>query len=265
MKNKTKGCIAVLFAMQLFNSVSFVYFLVAWILHKATLTQVVMCIASVLFVCLPDIAQKLFRFRMASPVYIFCLVYAVCPMLGHTYGFYYFIPFWDKLLHLTGGVVFALFGAYLPKAFLKDEKVSYKLCAFSGVLFSVFVACAWEFVEFGLDSLFLTDMQKDSVITQIHSYKLGDILGGELGEILRVENVQTVINGEYYIDGYIDVGRTDTMYDLLIETAGAVVFCIAYAVDKGKHLAFHLLPKEEILPIRVEEPQLEVAVSDTEK
>ncbi len=263
INNQRKSCVATFFAIQLFNLFSFVYFFVLHLVDRATITQALMCAFSALFVCLPSVFERVFRFRVSSPVYIFCLVYAVCPMLGHSYGLYYVLSFWDKVLHLAGGVVFALFGSYLPKVFLKDNGVNYKLCAFTGLLFSIAVACVWEFIEFTLDSVFLTDMQKDTVLTQLHSYKLNELLGGELGEIARVDGVSTLVNGQYHISGYIDVGRTDTMYDLLIETAGAVGFFLAYLLDKGKRLALRFLPKEAKKPPETETESLpEVAVGE---
>ena len=245
IKNKRKSCTAVFTAMQLFNILSFSYFFVAFLRKQATFSKPLMCGFSVLFVCLPSAMEKLFHFQAPRSVYIFCLLYAVCPMLGHSYNLYYLLPFFDKLLHLSGGVVFAVFGAYLPKAFLKENQVNYKLCALTGLLFSMAVACVWEFVEFGIDELFLADMQKDTIVGQVHSYKLGEVLGKEVGEIAQVDRIGILINGEHYIDGYIDIGRMDTMCDLLIETAGASGFFALYIIGKGKRFCLNVLPKEE--------------------
>ena len=260
-KNTRKVCLAVFIALQLFNLFSFVWFLVSYLTGNATPTQVFNCLFSVAFVCLPSVIERIFHFRAPTFLYIFCLLYAVCPMLGHSYGFYYTISFWDKLLHLTGGVVFALFGAYLPKSFLRDNQANYMLCALFGLLFSISVACVWEFVEFSIDELFLADMQKDTIIRQIHSYKLSELLGGNAGEIFGVESVGTLINGKYYIDGYLDIGRTDTMYDLLVETAGAVCFFVAYLIDKGKRLSLRYLSKKPSAPLEKNE-LCEVAIGE---
>lgn len=231
-------------AFQLFNLVSLVTYTVLYIQNKATVTQILMCVFSALFVSIPDIAQKLCRFRIATPMYVFVLSYALCPMLGHTYGLYYTIKWWDKLLHVTGGVVFALFGAYLPKLFLKDENCNMWLCVLFGFVFSIAIAGLWEFVEYFCDTFFHTDMQKDTIVYTLNSYLLNDILGGDLGTIERVGEVGgTLINGDMQVQGYLDIGKIDTMRDMLVEAAGALVFCIVYAVDKGKHTAFHYIPK----------------------
>ena len=73
---------------------------------------------------------------------------------------------------------------------------------------------------------------------------LNDVLGGKLGEMQTMEGVTTTING-MTINGYIDVGRTDTMMDMLVETLGAIVYAVVLVIEKGKYSSFHLLEKKE--------------------
>ena len=72
----------------------------------------------------------------------------------------------------------------------------------------------------------------------------------------------TVINGEYIINGYIDIGRVDSMLDLLVETLGALVFAVIYAIDKGVHTSFHLITEKKEEPLAIHEQEQEVAVSE---
>ena len=67
-------------------------------------------------ILLPWAAEKIFHLKISLPLYLFCLFYALGPMLGHCLKFYYTVPGWDKLLHISGGVVFAIVGAYLLPA-----------------------------------------------------------------------------------------------------------------------------------------------------
>ena len=227
------------------------------------ITQLLYSVVSVAFVCLPSVAERLFKFRISTPVYIFLLIYAVCPLLGHSYEFYYYITWWDKLLHITGGVVFALFGAYLPKLIVKNDECNMWICILFGICFSISIAVIWEFFEFAMDTFLHTDMQKDSLVTSVYSYKLNEVLGGNLGTILNIEEVTTIVNGEYVVNGYIDLGRIDTMLDLLVETLGAVAFAVAYAIDKGVHTSFHYIKKSESeAPLIENETEKEVAISD---
>lgn len=233
-------------AFHLFNLVTLVVFAVKWVRGTGTFTQMFYCVLTVLYCSIPDIAQKLCRFRIATPAYILILFYALSPMLGHTYGLYYTVKWWDKLLHIAAGIIFALFGAYLPKLCLKDENCNIWLCVLCGFAVSVTIAGLWECVEFFCDTFFHTDMQKDAILYRIDSYLLNDRLGGEIGTILNVPNVEgTLINGDMAIEGYLDIGLRDTMLDMLVELVGAVLFCIVYLIDKGKHIAFHYIPREK--------------------
>ena len=246
VKNKESGVrIGVFCAFHLFNLITMVVFGVKWICGTATFTQVLYCILTVLYCSIPDIAQKLCKFRIATPAYILILFYALSPMLGHTYGLYYSIKIWDKLLHIAAGIIFAMFGAYLPKLFLKDENCNVWLCIICGFAVSMAIAGVWELIEFFCDSVLHTDMQKDSIIYRLDSYLLNEELYGVSGELLTIPSVGgTVIDGKL-IQGYLDLGRKDSMVDMLVELLGTLAFCVVYIFDKGKHIAFHYLPHGE--------------------
>ena len=85
--------------------------------------------------------------------------------------------------------------------------------------FSMTVGVVWEFFEFGMDSLIGTDMQKDTILYAIHSYKH---TGNGIGGIKNINNV--TVNGESIGSGYIDLGLADTMKDLLLNYVGASIF-----------------------------------------
>lgn len=246
-KTKTDAFrLAAFFAFHLFNLVTLVVFAVKWAQGTGTPTQVLYCVLTALYCSIPDIAQRLCKFRIATPAYIVILFYALSPMLGHTYGLYYSVKWWDKFLHIEAGIIFAMFGAYLPKLFLKNEDCDPWLCLLCGLAVSIAISGLWECVEFFCDTFFHTDMQKDTIVYRIDSYLLNDRLGGELGTLLNVENVEgALINGDMAINGYLDIGKTDTMLDMLVELVGAAAYSVVYAIDKGKRFAFHYLPREE--------------------
>lgn len=102
------------------------------------------------------------------------------------------------------------------------------------VLFSISVSALWEFYEYGMDRWFGTDMQRDTLVTAIHSYDLGDA-AGVIGSIDQIDSV--IVNG-VALEGYIDIGLIDTMGDMMIETAGAVVYAVVFVLDRGRHPAF---------------------------
>ena len=153
---------------------------------------------------------------------------------GRIYKLYYLIAHWDKLLHLCGGVVFALFGSYLPVVINRKYENDRLLRVLVALMFSISVSALWEFYEFGMDRWFGMDMQRDTIIRAIHSYDLGEATG-VIGSIDQIDSV--IVNGEP-LEGYIDIGLIDTMGDMMIETVGAAAYAVVFALDKGRHPAF---------------------------
>ena len=181
-------------------------------------------------VLLPAMMERLFWCKLYLPVYIFALVYAVGPMMGQCWNFYYTISWWDKLLHICGGVMFAIVGAYFFELLTKRKDhivgaVIFALC------FSMAIAALWEFVEFGADRFLGMDMQDDMLVTHLTSYLLGE----GVGVTGSIENIQSVVVNGIQLPGYIDIGLTDSMLDMMLESMGALVTCLLILLDKGKH------------------------------
>lgn len=197
--------------------------------------MLLLCIATFALLLIPTAVERGFSCRIRMNVYLFGLAYALGPMLGDCYKLYYSTTWWDKLLHISGGVMFALFGLYLF-GFLSGKNKRLLACALFAVCFSVTLSVLWEFIEFGCDQLFGTDMQRDTVISSIHSYSLST----ELGTVESIENIEMVtVNGDRLpVNGYLDIGLIDSMTDMLFESLGAFLVSILYLLDKGRHPAF---------------------------
>lgn len=194
--------------------------------------RLLLAVGTIFLVMLPAAMEKLFRCRIGLPVYIFALLYAVGPMLGHCWYFYYTITWWDKLLHICGGVMFAILGAYFFELLTK-RKDNYLIGAVFALCFSMAIAVLWEFVEFGADRLLGMDMQDDTVITGLTSYLLGESVG-VTGSITNIQSV--AVNGTMLpVEGYIDIGLVDSMLDMLLESIGALITCLLLLADKGRH------------------------------
>lgn len=192
--------------------------------------RLALAVGTLVLVLLPLLLEKLFRCRICLPVYIFALAYAIGPMLGHCWKLYYTVPVWDKLLHISGGVVFAILGAYFFGLLMKGEKKPAASAIFA-LCFSMSIAVVWELCEFGADTLLGMDMQNDTIIYGLSSYLLGDTLG-VTGSIADIQSV--TVNG-LALPGYIDIGLIDSMLDMLLETLGAVVTCVILWLDKYRH------------------------------
>lgn len=177
-------------------------------LHSGPVSDALVCLLVGIGVAVPYILEA-FGYRMSDILFVFSLLYLLASMSGRIYKLYYLVAHWDKLLHLCGGVLFAL-------------------------MFSISVSALWEFYEFGMDRWFGMDMQRDTIIHAIHSYDLGEVTG-VIGSIDQIDSV--IVNGEP-LEGYIDIGLIDTMGDMMIETAGAAAYAVVFALDKGRHPAF---------------------------
>ena len=192
--------------------------------------RMALAFGTLLLVLLPLLLEKLFHCRICLPVYIFALAYAIGPMLGHCWKLYYTVPVWDKLLHICGGVMFAILGAYFFDLLVK-EKVHPAARTIFPLCFSIAIAVLWEFCEFGADRFLGMDMQDDTVIHSLTSYLLGE----SLGVTGSIENIQTVTVNGMELPGYIDIGLIDSMLDMMLESLGALVTCLLLLLDKGKH------------------------------
>jgi uncharacterized membrane protein YjdF len=190
--------------------------------------RLLLAFATLLLAAMPMLLEKLLHCRISLPVYIFALAYAVGPMLGHCWKLYYTVPVWDKLLHISGGVMFAILGAYVFDLLAKNKELPVARTIFA-LCFSMAIAVLWEFCEFGADTFLGMDMQDDTVIHSLTSYLLGE----SLGVTGSIENIESVVVNGVALPGYIDIGLIDSMLDMLLETLGAAVICMLLWFRKG--------------------------------
>lgn len=182
---------------------------------------------SVVLALLPLLLEKVFSCRLRLPFYLFLQLYTIGPMLGHCWRLYYYTTWWDKLLHISAGVVFAVLGAYLIERLGVRKPLAIALFA---LCFSIAVSAVWELYEFGADQLFGKDMQNDRIITRISSYALG----GTPGDVGTIDPIRSVVVNGKNMPGYLDIGLIDSMLDMLVETVGALVTSLLIWWDKGK-------------------------------
>lgn len=116
--------------------------------------------AGLILVLLPAMLSKWLRFYLPSFLYFFFLAFIYCAIyLGDAYHFYY-IPYWDKFLHLiSGALLFGLAWAILGCFKFKEELPAGFLCLY-GVAFAVFCGVLWECYEFTCDGLFAMNLQR---------------------------------------------------------------------------------------------------------
>lgn len=275
MKLKTMKKTDIFRLALLCSALAFCFVTCVWALIKGNTDSAFMALLSVLYVFIPNIAEKLFKFRIQNSLYVFILIYTICPLLGYAYNFYHIVHWWDDILHGFAGIIFAMLGAYLPYVLCKKKGCTVALCAFCAFFFSVAISGLWELWEFTSDSLFHTDMQKDTILYNLPpSYVFSEELGGKIGELVPVDDVQIIINGNFSdpLPFYVDLGLIDSMKDVLVETAGAAIYTLIYVFARGKHFVF--LPAEkanapilDTTPLSVEEDEAEAeaAISESEE
>lgn len=203
--------------------------------------NVFLCGLTLLLLTIPSLVQITFKVELPTTLEIIILIFIfAAEILGEISEFYLVFPFWDTVLHMLNGFLAAAIGFSLVDLLNRSERTVFQLSplftAIVAFCFSMTIGVVWEFFEFGMDSLFNLDMQKDTVIHTIRSVTL-DPSGHNIPYVIKGIG-ETAVNGqELGIGGYLDIGLIDTMQDLIVNFAGAFVFSIIgffYVKNRGK-------------------------------
>lgn len=213
--------------------------------------NVFLCILTLLLLVMPSFIQVRLKVELPTPLEITILFFIfAAEILGEIQSYYIRFPFWDTVLHTLNGFLMAAIGFALVDILNRSKKVSVQLSpAYMAVVafcFSMTIGVIWEFFEFGMDMLFGLDMQKDTVVNRIHSVMLDPTNSNIPVGITGIRDV--IVNGKSLgLGGYLDIGLIDTMKDLLVNFAGAVVFSMIgyfYVKNRGKgKFAKGLIPR----------------------
>ena len=208
--------------------------------------NVFLCAATLVLFMVPAFIEKLFKVHLPSILEIVVLVFIfAAEILGEISDYYVKFAFWDTMLHVTTGFLAAAVGLSLIDILNRSTRIGLSLSplfvALVSFCFSMTIGVLWEFFEFGADVLFLTDMQKDTVVTSISSVLLNPEPVNK--SIIIKDITDTVVNGQSLgINGYLDIGLYDTMKDLFVNFVGAVTFSLfgffytKYSGRRGKKL-----------------------------
>lgn len=209
------------------------------------------CFLTLALMMIPSFIERQFKIELPTVMEIIIISFVFAAnFLGEIGSFYNKVPMWDSALHTINGFICAGVGFGLTDILNSNNKIKVNLSPVFVVLFSfcfsMTAGVIWEFFEFAVDSFFGADMQKDTVLHAINSYKLGGEKIGRLREIIDV-----AVNGESIGTGYIDIGLIDTMKDLLLNFSGALIFNTAgyfYLITR-KHKAEFI---ENFIPQKIE-------------
>ncbi|PEQ11210.1 hypothetical protein B2G71_18145 [Novosphingobium sp. PC22D] len=132
--------------------------------------------------------------QIPSEIQIFVVLFLFATLfLGEVRDFYHRIWWWDLALHGTSGILLGLLGFLVVYVLNENELVDMRMppsfVALFAFHFAVSLGAVWEIFEFTMDQLAGTDMQK--------------AMWGDPS------------------------GLTDTMWDLIVDTLGALVMALA--------------------------------------
>ena len=230
----------VVFAVYLILRFIVVALLVLELVQKQYESAFICVLVLVLF-ALPAFVQKNFGIQLPSTLEILILLFIFASeILGELKCYFITYPHWDSMLHTTTGFLCAATGFALIDILNRNSKIKFQLSpiyvAVAAFCFSMTVGVLWEFFEFGMDRLFMMDMQKDTVVNAITSVML-DPTNSNIP--VTIDGITSVtINGqELGLGGYLDIGLYDTMGDLFVNFIGAAVFSTIgyfYIKQRGK-------------------------------
>lgn len=148
-------------------------------------------IMSVIFI--PLFLGRRFQLQIPSEFQILAVIFTFAALfLGEIRSYYERLWWWDMLLHTSSGLLLGVLGFLLVYVLNENERANIHLrprfVALFAFVFAVAVGALWEIFEFAMDELFDMNMQKPM---------LGD-----------------------------PSGLTDTMWDLIVDTLGALVISL---------------------------------------
>lgn len=200
--------------------------------------DVFLCALTLLLFLIPSFFEKRLHIDVPNTLEVIILLFIFsAEILGEIQEYYLIFPFWDTALHTINGFLMAAIGIAMVDILNRSEKFKVRLSpafvALTAFCFSMTIGVLWEFFEYGMDTFFHMDMQKDTWISAVTSVKLNP-QGKNAAVTVPVQSV--AVNGQEW-PGYLDIGLHDTMKDLLVNFIGAAVFCVVgmlYLRGRGK-------------------------------
>lgn len=191
------------------------------------------CFLALLLLLIPSFLKHGFHIKLPTVLESLAYIFVFCAeILGEIGNYYQIFPFWDTMLHTVNGFMFAAFGFCLIDIFNKNKRFRFELSpaflALVAFCFSMTIGVLWEFFEFAADTMLGTDMQKDFFVTAINTVSIPGETGEKVTHLRDIaDTVITLSDGSTVrFTGYLDVGLRDTMKDLFVNFAGALLFSV---------------------------------------
>lgn len=204
-----------------------------------------LCILSLILFLLPALVEKTFKVDLPNTIEITILVFIFsAEILGEINNFYGRFSTFDEILHTINGFLAASVGfslVYLLNKNIESFKLSPIFVSLVAFCFSMTIGVVWEFFEYGMDTIFNLDMQKDTYVDKINTVTLDET---NKNKVVNLNDIEYTImfdenNQEInFLEGYLDIGLIDTMEDLIVNFIGALaysVFGYLYIINNEKN------------------------------
>jgi len=171
--------------------------------------------------CLPFLLKKL-GLIIPAPLKIVLVGYVLAAIyLGEVFSFYYHVKFWDSLCHFCSSLIFGILS--LSFIYLLNKKTQGK--GFGAGFIAIFVFCfsvttgfIWEIIEFTIDAIFGSNMQK--FIPTVDG-----IFNGGAGKEPLEGSMEMIADFFRKPSGY-KYALMDTMKDIIVDFFGALLVAI---------------------------------------
>lgn len=204
-----------------------------------------LCILSLILFLAPAFIERTFKVDLPHTLEITILIFIFsAEILGEINNFYGIFKNFDDILHTINGFLCASVGfslVYLLNKNVESFNLSPLFVSLVAFCFSMTIGVIWEFFEYGMDTIFNLDMQKDTYIYKINTVELDKT---KTNKVVTVRDVDHTVlydkNNQQIttIDGYLDIGIIDTMEDLIVNFIGAFTYSIfgyLYILNKEKN------------------------------
>ena len=225
--------------------------------------NVFFCLLAILLFAVPSFIETHTRIEIPTAMEnsILFFVFAA-QILGEMRSYYVAFPFWDTMLHTANGFLAAAIGFSLVEILNQSQKGTFRLSPFFiavvAFCFSMTIGVLWEFMEYFMDMVFATDMQKDTIVHTIRSVMLDPT---NTQKVITIDAITDVsVNGkDLGLGGYLDIGLHDTIKDMFVNFIGALVFSTAgyfYVKNRDKSsFVIHFIPTLAAKEKLKDEPQ----------
>ena len=217
-------------------------------LHLSDEKHAIACFKVLIIFSIPGLVERMFKILLPSMLSVSIQLFTFAAIiLGEINSFYVRYSFWDVILHTFSGFMWAAVGFMLFGILFNHQRKSKVTVSPLPILIAAFcvsitIGGVWELYEFGADQVMNRDMQKDTIIHTIKSVQLDS--SHSLMVLNDISNV-TVDGRNLELNGYLDIGLYDTMYDLINNLIGALAFGALGLIDtrilRGKFISYLLV------------------------